>query len=51
MQADGAVQADAAGASLGQTIARVEPKNVKIYGAGGYRGLESYQSGFLISAE
>ena len=24
---------------------------VKIYGAGGPRGLEAYQSGFLISAE
>lgn len=24
---------------------------VKIYGAGGYRGLEAYQSGFLVSAE
>ncbi len=27
------------------------PKVVKIYGAGGVRGLEPYQSGFLISAE
>lgn len=24
---------------------------VKLYGAGGYRGLEAYQSGFLVSAE
>jgi serine protease Do len=46
-----AVRAAAAGSPLGQTIARVEPKIVKIYGAGGYRGLEAYQSGFLISAE
>lgn len=29
----------------------VFPKLVKIYGAGGVRGLEPYQSGFLISAE
>jgi serine protease Do len=27
----------------------LQPKLVKIYGAGGARGLESYQSGFLIS--
>lgn len=32
---------------LGTTL----PKMVKIYGAGGVRGLEPYQSGFLISAE
>jgi len=29
--------------------ASVQPKMVKIYGAGGLRGLEAYQSGFLIS--
>jgi serine protease Do len=29
----------------------VQPRIVKIYGAGGLRGLEAYQSGFLISAE
>lgn len=29
----------------------VQPNIVKIYGAGGVRGLEAYQSGFLISAE
>jgi serine protease Do len=34
------------------TIAReVQPKVVKIYGAGGMRGLEAYQSGMLISAD
>jgi serine protease Do len=27
----------------------VQPKLVKVYGAGGLRGLEAYQSGFLIS--
>jgi serine protease Do len=31
--------------------ARVQPKMVKIYGAGGVRGIEGYQSGFLISAD
>jgi S1-C subfamily serine protease len=30
---------------------RVQAKMVKIYGAGGYSGLEAYQSGLLISAE
>ncbi len=29
--------------------ALLQPKLVKIYGAGGAKGLESYQSGFLIS--
>ncbi|HEY5312747.1 MAG TPA: hypothetical protein VIK18_09505, partial [Pirellulales bacterium] len=46
-----AVRAEPGDPSLGQSIARVEPKIVKIYGAGGYRGLEAYQSGFLISAQ
>lgn len=49
--ATAAVRAPGARGSLGETIAQVEPKIVKIYGAGGYRGLESYQSGFLISAQ
>lgn len=38
-------------AELSDTIDRVQPKMVKIYGAGGFRGLESYQSGFLISPD
>ena len=29
----------------------VQPKMVKIYGAGGFQGLEAYQSGMLISPE
>ena len=29
----------------------VQPKMVKLNGSGGFRGLESYQSGFLISSE
>lgn len=35
--------------SLSLANARVQDKMVKIYGAGGSRGLEAYQSGFLIS--
>ncbi|MBC8353979.1 MAG: serine protease [Planctomycetes bacterium] len=35
--------------SFATTINSVQPKMVKIYGAGGIRGLEAYQSGFLIS--
>ena len=33
------------------TIAAAQQKTVKIHGAGGFRGLEAYQSGVLISAE
>jgi len=40
-----------AAGSLAKVVQEVEPKIVKIYGAGGFRGLEAYQSGFLISAE
>jgi S1-C subfamily serine protease len=36
-------------ASLSETISAAQPKIVKIYGAGGFRGLEPYQSGFVIS--
>jgi serine protease Do len=43
--------AAAADSSFADVIAKVQPKMVKIYGAGGLRGLEAYQSGFLISAE
>ncbi len=39
----------AQGADFSVTSAEVQPKMVKIYGAGGIRGLEGYQSGFLIS--
>lgn len=38
-------------ADLQRIIRAAQPKIVKIYGAGGYRGLEAYQSGFLFSAE
>jgi serine protease Do len=37
--------------SLSAVARDVQPKMVKIYGAGGMRGLEAYQSGMLISAE
>lgn len=36
---------------LAAVIAETQAKVVKIYGAGGFQGLEAYQSGFLISAE
>jgi serine protease Do len=38
-------------ADLSETIDSVQPKLVKIHGAGGFRGLEAYQSGFLISPD
>jgi S1-C subfamily serine protease len=40
-----------AGPSLADVIADVQPKMVKIYGAGGFRQLEAYQSGYLISPD
>jgi serine protease Do len=41
----------AAQSSFAEVIDQVQPKIVKIFGAGGLRGLEAYQSGFLISGE
>jgi serine protease Do len=38
-------------AELLETIHGAQAKVVKIHGAGGYRGLEAYQSGFLFSAD
>ena len=35
--------------SYAAVVATVQPKMVKVFGAGGLRNLESYQSGFLIS--
>jgi serine protease Do len=43
--------ATAACAALPDVIDDVQPKIVKIYGAGGLQKLEAYQSGFLISAD
>src|SRR5262245_25983503 len=37
--------------SLASVVSEVQPKIAKIYGAGGVRGLEHYQSGILISAD
>lgn len=48
--ADAADQAQPA-PSLADAIAQLQPKIVKIYGAGGFRGMEAYQTGLLISAE
>src|SRR5207248_8168531 len=37
--------------SYSEVIAQTQPKIVKVFGAGGLRGLEAYQSGFLISGD
>jgi serine protease Do len=37
--------------SMAGIIDNVQPRMVKIYGAGGVQGLEAYQSGFVISEE
>lgn len=37
--------------SMAEVVAQVQPRMVKIYGAGGFRGMEGYQSGLLISPE
>jgi serine protease Do len=39
------------GTSFSSVSIGVQPKIVKIYGAGGIKGLEAYQSGFLISEQ
>src|SRR5258708_2442460 len=39
------------GPSLAKVSELVQPKIVKIFGAGGLHGLEIYQSGFLVSAD
>lgn len=36
-------------ADLQPIIRTAQPMIVKVHGAGGYRGLEAYQSGFLFS--
>ncbi len=46
-----AAPAAPAAQSFAPVISVVQPKIVKIYGAGGGRGLEAYQSGFLISSD
>jgi serine protease Do len=47
----GVSTACAAQQTFAQIANEVQPKMVKIFGAGGLRGLEAYQSGFLISAD
>ncbi len=37
--------------SLASVARDVQPKMVKIYGSGGLRGLEAYQSGMLVSPD
>ena len=37
--------------SFAAVVNEIQPKMVKVYGAGGVRGLEAYHSGVLISAE
>ena len=46
-----ACPAASAQSSFADVVEQVQPKVVKIFGAGGLRGLEAYQSGFLISSE
>lgn len=43
------VLSSSAAASLVDTVDQTQPKIVKIYGAGGFHGMEAYQSGILIS--
>jgi len=45
----GATVSDVAAATPGEIIAGAARKVVKLYGAGGVRGLESYQTGILVS--
>jgi serine protease Do len=46
-----AIPTVASAGSIRETVSEVQPRMVKIYGAGGFRGLEAYQSGFLISPD
>ena len=46
-----AVAASERPSEMASILERIQAKMVKIYGAGGYRGLESYQSGMLISPQ
>lgn len=45
------IAAAASAGSVSQTIDAVQPKIVKVYGAGGFRGMEAYQSGMIVSAQ
>ena len=37
--------------TLGEVVQRVNRQMVKIYGSGGFRGLNSYGTGILVSAD
>ena len=37
--------------SVTQTLDRLQPRMAKIYGAGGFRGMEAYQTGMVVSPE
>lgn len=47
----GAGECLAGSPSLAKVVAEAQTKVVKIYGSGGLRGLEAYQSGVLVSAD
>jgi len=47
----GHIPAPATAQSLTEAIADVQPKMVKIFGAGGYKNLESYGTGFVVSPD
>jgi S1-C subfamily serine protease len=51
LSASVAVAASERASETAGTLERIQEKMVKIYGAGGYRGLEAYQSGMLISPQ
>jgi S1-C subfamily serine protease len=51
MAAIAGAQSVRAASSFAEVVKEVQPKIVKIFGAGGIQGLEAYQSGFLFSAE
>ena len=43
--------ASASAQSFNAAVQSVQPRIVKVFGAGGLRGLEAYQSGFLVSPD
>jgi S1-C subfamily serine protease len=47
----GGARASDGAASFDEVARQVQPKVVKVYGAGGPRGLEAYQSGLLVSGK
>ena len=47
----GQMTPDVFGQSSSETIESVLPKVVKIFGSGGFRGLQSYSTGFLVSGD